>query len=48
MLAVLGIEIVDDDLRALGGKALRNAATEAGARTRDDGYLALQSHLNEP
>ena len=48
VLSILGIEIVDDDLCALGGETLRNAATEPGARTRDDGNLVLQSHFSEP
>ena len=45
MLTILGIDIVDDDFRAFGGEALRNAATKAGACAGDDRYLVLQSHL---
>jgi hypothetical protein len=44
VLAILGVQVVDDDPGALCGKALGNATSEAGACTGHDGDLVLQAH----
>ena len=43
-LAARGVDVVDDDLRALVREALGDALAEARAGAGDDGDLVLQSH----
>ena len=45
-LGALGVEIGDDDLRALFGETLRHAFAEPRRRAGDDGDLAFQTHLS--
>ena len=44
--AAIGLEVGDDDLRALAGQHPGRALAEAGSAAGDDEYLALDLHGN--
>ena len=45
-LGALGVEVGDDDFRALLGKAPRHAFAEAGSGAGDDRNLVLETHVS--
>ncbi len=48
LLDALGVEVEQHDLRTLAGEAPRDLGAVTGRRTRHQGRLSVQAHLNPP